>query len=173
MPMTKAQIDIALELLERFVEAHETLAEAAVTSDTPTVSGAQIEVSVPAQAQATVDDEPARGDTDNSSADPFGLPTTSQPAPEPTPAASDVPDESDIDNMEEGTQLDLKDKDAVKAFRAAVGNLIREYGAATSPEVALDLIEEVTPANRKFSAVPDDMLTTLHDSVYDALNENG
>lgn len=166
MPMTKAQIDLALELFERFVEAHETLAEVSTNIGTPTVNiGAVNAPTPPAEAISDNEEVASTGDTEDNASDPFGL-------GEPTPPASDEPVEGELLDDETATELDLTDKDAVKEFRTAVGALIREYGSAVSPEAALDLIEETTET-RKFSQVPDDMLTTLHDTVYDALNENG
>ena len=171
MPMTKAQIEQALELFERYVEAHEALAEAAVILTTPTVvSGEVSPPSVPAAA-VSEDEASTTGDTEPSSSDPFSLGDS-----EPTPAADDAPSPDEagdwLDTGEAETELDITDAKAVEEFKATLGNLLREYGAAVGPETVLDLIEEVAET-RKFSEVPNDKLAQLHDSVYDAMNENG
>ena len=151
MPMTKVQIDKALDLFERFVEAHEALAETAVIMTTPTVtSGAPPSLEVPSGGSDPMIDEPAQG------------------GDEPTADAGE--DQGlDLDTLgSDDPALDISDAKAVKEFKETLGGLLREFGAANSPEETLDLIEQVA-GTRKFSEVPDDKLEELHDSVYDAM----
>lgn len=152
MPMTKAQIETALDLFERFVEAHEAIAESAVMNATPTVISG--EGYSPPAAPAEISDsflpEPAQGTTDDSADDGPSL---------------------DLDTLgSDSPGLDLNDAKAVADFRTQLSNLLREYAGATDPDTALNLIEEVT-GDTKFSKCPKDKLEELHDAVYDALNE--
>jgi hypothetical protein len=158
MPFTKAQIDRTLDLFERFVEAHEAVAEAAVIMSTPTVQMSgnlpSIEISAQVQSEEVVTvPEPAQGASEDSASDPFSLGGSDEPVADPDSPA-----------------LDLGNAKAVSDFKTTLGNLLRDYGKATDPETALGLIEEVT-GSTKFSECPPDKLEELHDAVYDALAE--
>jgi hypothetical protein len=159
MAITKAQVTALTELAERFVEAVETLAEASVIMTSPSL------MVPPGPAREIVPGivEPAQGGTEDSASGLASLGLDDLGGSPDAPPAVKAKSNSDAP-----PSLDTTDDKAVETFRTQLGTLIREYGAATTPDDALNLMEEVA-GTRRFSEVKTETLEELHDAVYDAL----
>ena len=174
MPMTKAQIETALDLLERFVEAHEAIAQSVTMMTVP-----QVEISAQTPPADTADDEPdldievadAAPATESSSDEvEIDFDFEDEASAEEDTSEEDVTQEADDVPIEgDDSGLDLTDKKAVDDFRAQLMNVLKEF-AKEGGDVP-DLIESVTGSTRKFSEVAKDMLEELHDAAHDAMAE--
>lgn len=184
MTITRAQIDRALDLIERAVEAHETIAHAAVILTTPNViTGDGVPMTptlggLDTRGTKPQIDEPAQGGTESistpESSPELDIPIGESQSVDPLAVAGSAdktPEDDFLDGPTSDTpSLDLTNKKDVDEFRATLGNLLREFGKVVGSDMALDLIEEVT-GTKKFSECPPDKLEELHDAVYDALAE--